>query len=204
MFFEMTAVMPTLLWGLDEQCWHFTDKRAYGLWTTIEQWEELLLAGGFEKVLLVACARRLPRTAALWGLLSYLTQQIVLASLCGSTTGSLAGRSELRPFGSLEHCFCVRCKDIMRPKLSAALSSSIFLQVTTVKDTRGYAALFLYRKIRQGPTPEPVFIAGPAMDLPDAAVTVCILLCHSPPSWDSRFRSRAGLLLTSEPHKLMT
>ena len=49
MFFEMTNMMPTLLWGLDAQCWHFTDKRAYGLWTTIEQWEELLLAGGFEK-----------------------------------------------------------------------------------------------------------------------------------------------------------
>ena len=49
MFFEMTNMRPTLLWGLDEQCWHFTDKRAYGLWTTIEQWEELLLAGGFEK-----------------------------------------------------------------------------------------------------------------------------------------------------------
>jgi hypothetical protein len=50
MFFEMTNMMPTLLWGLDEQCWQFTDKRAYGLWTTIAQWEELLLAGGFEPV----------------------------------------------------------------------------------------------------------------------------------------------------------
>ena len=48
-FFEMTSMVPALLWGLDEQCWHFTDKRAYGQWTTIEQWEELLLAGGFEK-----------------------------------------------------------------------------------------------------------------------------------------------------------
>ena len=105
MFFEMTAVMPTLLWGLDEQCWHFTDKRAYGLWTTIEQWEELLLAGGFEKVLPIACVRGSPRTAALWGLLSYLQQQVGPVSLCGYTEGSLEDRSELRPFESLAHCF---------------------------------------------------------------------------------------------------
>ena len=72
-----------------------------------------------------------------------------------------------------------------------------------MKDTRGYAALFLYRKVRQGPTPEPVFIAGPAMDLPDVAVTVCLLLCHSSPAWDLRLRSRACLLLTSEPRALM-
>ena len=69
MFFEMTAVMPTLLWGLDEQCWHFTDKRAYGLWTTIEQWEELLLAGGFEKVL----PAFEHEAAALWGPVALLT-----------------------------------------------------------------------------------------------------------------------------------
>ena len=49
MFFEITDMMPTLLWGLDKACWQFTDKRAYGLWTTIEQWEKLLLAGGFGK-----------------------------------------------------------------------------------------------------------------------------------------------------------
>ena len=49
MFFEVTNMMPALLWGLDKQCWQCTDARAYGRWTTIEQWEELLLAGGFEK-----------------------------------------------------------------------------------------------------------------------------------------------------------
>ena len=53
MFFEITNMTPTLLWGLDKQCWQFTDERAYGLWTTIEQWEELLLAGGFDKARLV-------------------------------------------------------------------------------------------------------------------------------------------------------
>ncbi len=64
MFFEMTNMMPTLLWGLDEQCWQFTDKRAYGLWTTIAQWEELLLAGGFEPVRAPAAPRGSSRLQA--------------------------------------------------------------------------------------------------------------------------------------------
>lgn len=49
MIFEITNMMPALLWGLDKRCWQCSDERAYGQWTTIEQWEGLLLAGGFEK-----------------------------------------------------------------------------------------------------------------------------------------------------------
>lgn len=49
MLFEVTNMVPALLWGLDKQCWQCTDERAYGRWTTVEQWEGLLLAGGFEK-----------------------------------------------------------------------------------------------------------------------------------------------------------
>ncbi len=45
-------------------------------------------------------------------------------------------------------------------------------QVTTVKDERGYAALFLYRKIPQAPTPVPQFMAGPPMNATDAVMTV--------------------------------
>ena len=41
-----------------------------------------------------------------------------------------------------------------------------------MKDERGYAALFLYRKIPQAPTPAPQFMAGPPMNATDAVMTV--------------------------------
>ena len=50
MFFEITAVMPTLLWGLDAQCWNFTDEREFGLWVNVERWEGLLAQAGFQRV----------------------------------------------------------------------------------------------------------------------------------------------------------
>jgi hypothetical protein len=49
-FFEMTCSLPTLCWGLDAQCWQFTDEREFGLWVGIEKWEELLAAAGFTPV----------------------------------------------------------------------------------------------------------------------------------------------------------
>ena len=50
MFFEMTTVLPTLLWGLDAQCWNFEDEREFGLWVNRERWERLLEEVGFSKV----------------------------------------------------------------------------------------------------------------------------------------------------------
>ena len=41
-----------------------------------------------------------------------------------------------------------------------------------MKDERGYAALFLYRKIPQAPVPQPQFMAGPPMTAADEAITV--------------------------------
>lgn len=49
-FYEMTCHLPTLLWGLDAQCWQFTDKRDFGLWVGIDTWEKLLAETGFEPV----------------------------------------------------------------------------------------------------------------------------------------------------------
>ncbi|KAK9904717.1 hypothetical protein WJX75_001194 [Coccomyxa subellipsoidea] len=50
LFFEMTTVLPTLLWGLDAQCWNFEDEREFGLWVNRERWERLLEEVGFAKV----------------------------------------------------------------------------------------------------------------------------------------------------------
>ncbi len=50
LFFEMTTVLPTLLWGLDAQCWNFEDEREFGLWVNRERWERLLEEVGFSKV----------------------------------------------------------------------------------------------------------------------------------------------------------
>lgn len=50
LFFEMTTVLPTLLWGLDAQCWNFTDEREFGLWVSQERWSSLLEEVGFTKV----------------------------------------------------------------------------------------------------------------------------------------------------------
>ena len=56
MFFEMTTVLPTLLWGLDAQCWNFEDEREFGLWVPRERWEKLLREVGFTEVR--SCCRR--------------------------------------------------------------------------------------------------------------------------------------------------
>jgi hypothetical protein len=56
LFFEMTTVLPTLLWGLDAQCWNFEDEREFGLWVNRERWERLLEEVGFAKVR--ACSAR--------------------------------------------------------------------------------------------------------------------------------------------------
>jgi len=50
LFFEMTTVLPTLLWGLDAQCWNFEDEREFGLWVNRERWEKLLREVGFTEV----------------------------------------------------------------------------------------------------------------------------------------------------------
>ena len=50
LFFEMTTVLPTLLWGLDAQCWNFEDEREFGLWVKRERWEQLLAEVGFTQV----------------------------------------------------------------------------------------------------------------------------------------------------------
>ena len=50
LFFEMTTCLPTLLWGLDEQCWNFEDEREFGLWVSREHWERLLREVGFTEV----------------------------------------------------------------------------------------------------------------------------------------------------------
>lgn len=50
LFFEMTTVLPTLLWGLDAQCWNFEDEREFGLWVPRERWEKLLREVGFTEV----------------------------------------------------------------------------------------------------------------------------------------------------------
>ena len=50
MFFEMTTVLPTLLWGLDAQCWNFEDEREFGLWVNQERWVKLLEEVGFTQV----------------------------------------------------------------------------------------------------------------------------------------------------------
>ena len=50
LFFEITCVLPTLLWGLDAQCWNFSDEREFGLWVGRAQWERLLQDVGFTKV----------------------------------------------------------------------------------------------------------------------------------------------------------
>lgn len=50
LFFEMTTVLPTLLWGLDAQCWNFEDEREFGLWVDRARWERLLEEVGFAKV----------------------------------------------------------------------------------------------------------------------------------------------------------
>ena len=50
LFFEMTTVLPTLLWGLDAQCWNFEDEREFGLWVPREHWEKLLREVGFTEV----------------------------------------------------------------------------------------------------------------------------------------------------------
>jgi hypothetical protein len=50
LFFEMTTVLPTLLWGLDAQCWNFEDEREFGLWVNRERWERLLDEVGFTQV----------------------------------------------------------------------------------------------------------------------------------------------------------
>ena len=50
LFFEMTTVLPTLLWGLDAQCWNFEDEREFGLWVDRARWERLLEEVGFSKV----------------------------------------------------------------------------------------------------------------------------------------------------------
>ena len=46
------------------------------------------------------------------------------------------------------------------------------MQVTTVKDVRGFSALFLYRKIAAAPAHETVFMAGPPMDTSEATMSV--------------------------------
>ena len=50
LFFEMTTCLPTLLWGLDAQCWNFEDEREFGLWVPRERWEKLLREVGFTEV----------------------------------------------------------------------------------------------------------------------------------------------------------
>ena len=50
LFFEMTTCLPTLLWGLDAQCWNFEDEREFGLWVSREHWERLLREVGFTEV----------------------------------------------------------------------------------------------------------------------------------------------------------
>ncbi len=49
-FFEATNRVTPLVWGLDASCWSFTDQRAFGLWTTIEHWKDLLRSAGFQLV----------------------------------------------------------------------------------------------------------------------------------------------------------
>lgn len=41
-----------------------------------------------------------------------------------------------------------------------------------IRDVRGSVALFLYRKVAAAPACEPVFMAGPPMDMSEAAMTV--------------------------------
>ena len=43
-------MLPTLLWGLDAQCWNFEDEREFGLWVGRERWECLLREVGFTEV----------------------------------------------------------------------------------------------------------------------------------------------------------
>ena len=53
-----------------------------------------------------------------------------------------------------------------------ALTAGLRGQVTTVRDARGSVALFLFRKVAAAPACEPVFMAGPPMDVSEAAMSV--------------------------------
>ena len=66
LFFEMTTVLPTLLWGLDAQCWNFEDEREFGLWVPRERWEKLLREVGFTEVRSCPPSHRLSRASAMW------------------------------------------------------------------------------------------------------------------------------------------
>ena len=56
--------------------------------------------------------------------------------------------------------------------LGMALTAGLRGQVTTVRDARGAVALFLFRKVAAAPACEPVFMAGPPMDVSEAAMSV--------------------------------
>ena len=51
--YEATCALPALLWGLARQCWAAADERDFALWITLQRWEALLGAAGFQKVGLV-------------------------------------------------------------------------------------------------------------------------------------------------------
>ena len=48
--YEATCALPALLWGLARQCWAAADERDFALWITLQRWEALLEAAGFQKV----------------------------------------------------------------------------------------------------------------------------------------------------------
>ncbi|CAK0731645.1 hypothetical protein CVIRNUC_000023 [Coccomyxa viridis] len=50
--YESTSALPALLWGLAPQAWAAADERDFGLWCSVERWEALLAAAGFDKVML--------------------------------------------------------------------------------------------------------------------------------------------------------
>ena len=110
MFFEMTTVLPTLLWGLDAQCWTFEDEREFGLWVNQERWVKLLEEVGFTQVrsrpgLMMFAAQGLLVHLQLITGLQLLT---VLCAMLASTSGlrQLWETHCHRPLSQHKMCLC--------------------------------------------------------------------------------------------------
>ena len=90
-------MLPTLLWGLDAQCWNFEDEREFGLWVGRERWECLLREVGFTEVSSCGARSSCSRWMGTQDIDSLQWVEVALADEVGMAGSQLLLRSIARP-----------------------------------------------------------------------------------------------------------